>query len=90
MYTVTQIHIQVNPTQSATRWVTLYNTVLLQREIAYRVDLFQSQVPCYNRSILYFNFPLWTSMYRVILVVADLGCHLTFIWMFEHLAQLPS
>ena len=51
MYTVTQIHIQVNPTQSATRWVTLYSTVLLQREIAYRVDLFQSQVPCYNRSI---------------------------------------
>ena len=36
----------------ASRWVTLYSTVLLQREIAYRVDLFQSQVPRYNRFIL--------------------------------------
>ena len=29
-------------------------------------------------------------MYRVTLVVAGLGWHLTLIWMFEHLAQLPS
>ena len=41
----------------ATRWVTLYSTVLLQREIAYSVDFFQSQVPRTKRYPVYFLTP---------------------------------